>query len=215
MDNVLVSTGKGALGGAGTGAAIGSAILPGIGTILGAIGGGAIGAISGYNKGNDMEDALEKLQAIPAIDPTMVAFRDELAREKKAVESGFTTDFQVARDMIAQTAAGGYSVAKEIAMTNPAMALSLMEGVGAQSDASINKALGTISTKGVSYTQMLLDMISNMSQRNLDVNVFKASQDMAMATAGMKDFNANANAGMMKLLDPEVLSGFKSIITGQ
>jgi len=205
---------QGMLGGVGTGASMGTAIAPGVGTAVGALVGGAIGAFSGAQKSGAMRDATAQLMAIPNVDPMQTAFKDQLYREKKAVESGFTTDFQVARDMIGKSEAGGMSVAAEMAQTNPALALMMMDQVGKGTDTSVNKALGTIGTRGMGYTQMTQDLIDQMSKRKIQVDLLKAQQGMATSTKGMQDFNANANAGMMKLMDPSVMNGFKGLFAG-
>lgn len=223
MDNT--SAIMGGLGGAATGATIGAEIgtmipIPGVGTILGALAGGAIGVIGGNKKQKAVEDAMASIEAIPAIDPNMVNFRDQLSREKRAVESGFSTDFQVARDMISQSEAGGMSVSAELAMTNPSLALMMMNQVSNQTDVSTNKALGTIATKGMGYTQMLSDLIEKISQRELDVEMMKASYKMGNAQANKKDFNANAMA-MLAKFGPKALdmivgtnSGLSSLLSG-
>ncbi|MCX6780130.1 MAG: hypothetical protein NT034_03055 [Candidatus Magasanikbacteria bacterium] len=128
----------------------------------------------------------------------MVQFKDQMAAEKRMVMSGFSTDFQVARDIIGESEAGGMSVAAEIAQTNPALALMAMNQVGNQTDMSVNKALGTMSTQRMGYNEMLSGFIDKISQRQLDVQMMKAGQKMAIATAETKDFNANMNAGMMR-----------------
>lgn len=195
-DNSSMITG--ALGGASTGAAIGSTIFPGVGTIVGALGGALLGGAAGAKKQAAVDNAMEAIQAIPSVDPNMVDFKDQLTREKRSVESGFTTEFQVARDLIGQSEAGGMSVAAEMAMTNPALALMMMSQVGNQSDVAANKALGTIGTKSMGYTQMLGDFVEKISQREIDVNMMKAEYGMAQATASKKDFNANAMALIAK-----------------
>jgi len=190
---------SGALGGASLGAELGSMIpIPGVGTVLGALGGAAVGAIAGSKKKKDVEEAMKAIEAIPAVDPNMIDFRDQLRREKRAVESGFSTEFQVSRDLIGQAEAGGMSVAAEVAATNPALALMLMNQVSGQADVSTNKALATISTKGMGYTQMLGELMDKMSQREIDVNMMKAEYKMGQAMANKKDFNANAMALMAK-----------------
>jgi hypothetical protein len=192
-------TAKGVLGGLGTGASIGSSILPGIGTGVGAVIGAVVGGISGNSKGKAMDEALNELNLIPPVDPNMVAFKDQLFREKKAVESGFTTDFQVARDIIGQSQAGGMSVAAEMALTNPALALLTMGQVTQGADASINKALGTIGTRSMGYTAQIGDLVDKISQRELQVGMMKVTQGMGMATKELSDSNANAGVGLMKL----------------
>jgi hypothetical protein len=208
MADVGMSTAKGALGGMGTGAAMGSALGP-WGTVIGAGVGAIVGGISGNKKAKDMEESLAMLYAIPNVDPNQMMFKDQLYREKKAVESGFSTDFQVARDIIGKSEAGGMSVAAEMAQTNPALALMAMNQVGQGADASVNKALGTIGTKGMGYTQMINDLINQMAQRKTHIDLMKANVSMTQSTQAMQDFNANSNAGMMKLLDPSVIGGFK------
>jgi len=212
MANELLSGLQGGLGGAGTGAMIGSAI-PGVGTVVGALVGGTIGAFSGASKAGAQKDSLAALNAIPNVDPNQTIFKDQLYREKKAVESGFTTDFQVARDIIGKSEAGGMSVASEMAQTNPALALMMMDQVGKGTDTAVNKALGTIGTKGFGYTQMISDIIDKMSQRKIQVDLLKTQSGLAISTKGMQDFNANANAGMMKLMDPSVIGGIKGLFT--
>lgn len=202
---------QGALGGMGTGASLGTALLPGVGTILGALGGSIIGAISGAGKAKAVNDAMASLEAIPSVDPNQLEFKDQLYKEKRAVESGFSTDFQVARDLIGQSEAGGMSVASELAQTNPALALMMMQQVGQGADTAVNKALGTISTRGMGYTQMIGDLINQMAQRKLDVNLFKTQVELGQSTKEMQDFNANSLAGMMKLADPANIAGIKGL----
>jgi hypothetical protein len=215
MANEFASGAQGFLGGMGTGAALGSMIpIPGVGTVVGALLGGTIGAFSGASKAKDQNNALGMLNAIPNVDPNQTMFKDQLYREKRAVESGFTTDFQVARDIIGQQEAGGMSVAAEMARTNPALALMAMDQIGKGSDTAVNKALGTIGTKGMGYTSMIGDLIDKMSQRKIQVDLLKSQSALAISTKGMQDFNANANAGMMKLLDPAVMGGFSSAFSG-
>jgi hypothetical protein len=210
MADQFMSGAQGALGGAGTGAAMGTALLPGVGTVVGALLGGTIGAFSGASKAKDQNNALGMLNAIPNVDPNQTIFKDQLYREKRAVDSGFTTDFQVARDIIGQQEAGGMSVAAEMARTNPALALMSMDQIGKGADTSVNKALGTIGTKSMGYTSMIGELIDKMSQRKIQVDLLKAQSALAISTKGMQDFNANSNAGMMKLLDPSVMGGFKT-----
>ena len=216
MADDLLSGLQGGLGGMGTGASIGAALgtlipVPGLGTALGALIGGGIGAFSGAGKAKDQNKATTALMAIPDVDPNQTMFKDQLYRERKAVSSGFTTDFQVARDIIGQQEAGGMSVAAEMAKSNPALALMSMDQIGKNADNSVNKALGTISTRGMGYTQMIGDLIDNMGKRKTQINIMKATQGMATATQNMQDFNANSNAGMMKLMSPSVINGFKGL----
>jgi hypothetical protein len=208
MANETLSGLQGGLGGMGTGAMLGTALLPGVGTVLGALIGGGIGIASGVNKAGKSNEAMANLMAIPNVDPNMTEFKDQLYREKKAVESGFSTDFQVARDIIGKSEAGGMSVAAEMARTNPALALMTMNQVGQGTDTAVNKALATIGTKGMGYTQMINDLLMKMSQRKIDVDLFKAQVGIAKSTKEMTDFNANSNAGMMNLINPAVMGGF-------
>jgi hypothetical protein len=198
MANVGMSTAQGVLGGAGTGASIGTTFGP-IGAGVGAVLGGIVGGISGNKKAKDINKAMTELQAVPGVDPSQLAFKDQLAREKKAVDSGFSTDFQIARDIIGQSEAGGMSVAAQMAQTNPALALMAMNQVGNQTDMSVNKALGTISTRGMGYTSMMADLVDKMSARDIQVNLLKANAGLGLATKEMTDFNTNMNAGMMQL----------------
>ena len=214
MANQFMSGLQGFAGGAGTGAAMGTAMLPGVGTAIGGLLGGTLGAITGADKANSQNKALGVLNAIPEVDPNQTAFKDQLFREKRAVDSGFTTNFQVARDITGQQEAGGMSVASEMAKSNPALALMTMDQVGKNADTSVNKALGTNATQGMQYTQMIGDTITQMAQRKLSLNLFKGQVGMAQATQGMQDFNSNSNAGMMKLLDPSVTGAFKSLFAG-
>lgn len=188
---------SGALGGAAMGAEIGS-VIPGFGTALGALAGATIGVIGGAKKQKAVDTAMATLQAIPNVDPTQIQFKDQLIREKKMVQSGFSTDFQVARDIIGQSEAGGMSVAAELARTNPALALMTMNQVGNQTDMSVNKSLGTLATKSMGYTSMISDMIDKIAQRKIDVDLMKAEQSLTVANVNKKDFNQNALAAMMR-----------------
>lgn len=201
---------SGALGGAATGATIGSAVLPGIGTVIGALGGAILGGSAGGKKQKAVDSALAALNAIPKVDPLQAQFKDQLVREKQAVRSGFSTDFQVARDIIGQSEAGGFSVAAQLAQTNPSLALSALNQVSNNTDVSVNKALGTIATQNMGYTQLVADQIDRMSQRSLQLSLLKSQYQIAQATADKKDFNQNALAALMKF-GPSALGSLKGM----
>jgi hypothetical protein len=208
FDDMLGGMGSGVGAGASIGATLGS-VVPGLGTVvggavgagLGAIVGGIEGLIKGGKAEKEKKKALAVLNSIPAIDPNMVRFKDQLAREKRMVDSGMSTDFMVARDIAGEMNAGGMSVAAELAMTNPALGLMVMNQSAQNEDASINKALGTLSTKSMGYTEMLSNFIDKISQRELDVNMMKAETGLGIAMTNLKDVNANANAGKMRGLN--------------
>jgi len=182
----------GVMGGAGTGASIGSTILPGWGTAIGAVAGGIWGGVSASGQVADQKEALERLEAIPSFDPMQLNFLDQLKREKRSVESGFTTDFQVAKDLNKQALAGGYSVAEKVGATNPALAISMSRRAGAQYNTGINQALGTISTRGHGLTSSMGELINRISQRRLDLEVLKTSQQLGMATSSLQTSQTNA-----------------------
>lgn len=201
------------LGGFGIGAKLGSMIMPGIGTAIGGFLGGGLGLIGAKNKKKAIDAATNIFAAIPKVDPNMIEFKDQLMAEKRAVTSGFGTDFQVARDIISESQAGGMSVAAEIAQTNPALALIMMNQTSMQADTSLNKALGTISTQKMGYTQLISDYVDKISQRKLDLQMLEATQKMATLTATQKDANANRMAGITQLFDPSVGAGFKDFFS--
>ena len=186
------TVGMGVLGGAGAGAALGSAIFPGVGTAIGAGLGAVIGGISAGRKISARDEALERLEDIPAFDPMQLDFLDRLKREKRAVESGFTTDFQVATDLNKEVLAGGQSVARDVAATNPALAMAIMEKSSQQFGTGINKALGTISTRGLGLTHSIGELINSISQRKLDIEVLKTTQQLGLATDVLQTSNVNA-----------------------
>jgi hypothetical protein len=214
MSNEFMTTAQGALGGLGTGASLGSTVGP-YGTVIGGVIGAVVGGLSGNKKAKQQEEALNQLAAIPNIDPNLTMFRDQLLREKRAVESGFSTDFQVARDIIGKSEAGGMSMAAELAQRNPALALMAMNQVSDGVDSAINKSLGTIGTRSMGYSQMLMDLLYKASQRSADVDIMKASYAMGISSKEMADFNANSNAGMMKLADSSVLGGVAGLFAAK
>jgi hypothetical protein len=209
MANEFMSGAEGGLGGAGIGASIGTALLPGVGTIIGAALGAGIGAAGGVGKAKKSNNALAQLMAVPNVDPNQIAFKDQLAREKRMVDSGMTTDFQVARDIIGESEAGGLSVAAEMAKSNPALALMMMNQTEAGAAGGINKALGTISTRSMGYTQMMGEMVDKISARDIQMSLLKAQTNLGIATKEQSDFNANMMGGMAQLGSPAVASGLQ------
>lgn len=203
------SVATGVLGGAATGASMGSAILPGWGTAIGAVAGGIVGGIDSSNKQKAQDEAMDRLNAIPAFDPMQLDFLDLLKREKRAVESGFTTDFQVAKDLNMQMMAGGLSVAESVGATNPALAFSLSRRVTADANTGINQALGTISSRGMGLTNSMGELINKISQRKLDLEMVKTSQQLGLATDALKTNQENANQWAAKL--PEYADDFKEV----
>lgn len=190
--------GTGALGGAAMGAQLGSMVGP-WGTAIGAVGGAIIGGVSSNNKQNKQDDALERLEGIPTFDPMQLGFLDQLKREKRAVDSGFTTDFQVAKDLNKEAMAGGLSVAESVGSSNPALGISMGRQTSRQFNTGINQALGTISTRGLGLTSSMGEMINRVAQRKLDLEMVKTSQQLGIATDALQTNQVNASQFMATL----------------
>jgi hypothetical protein len=201
----------GILGGAGTGATVGSVAGP-WGTAIGAIGGAIAGGISTGKQLSARDDAMERLEALPMYDPMQLGFLDQLKREKRAVESGYTTDFQVAKDLQKEAMAGGLSVAESVGEVNPALAISMVKGVSQGFSSGVNKSLGTIATKGMGYTQSIGELINLISQRALDVESHKVMQELGLATSDLQTSQTNAAQFAARL--PQYADDF-STVAGQ
>lgn len=181
---------QGVLGGAGAGAAAGSVAGP-WGTAIGAVGGAIIGGVTSANAAGAQDAALERLESIPYYDPLQLEFLDQLTREKRAVESGYTTDFQVARDLNKEMLAGGFSVAEAVGSSNPALAISMTRQAGRQFSTGVNQALGTIATRGAGLTSSIGDLINRIAQRKLDLDVLKTTQELGLATSELQTNQTN------------------------
>jgi hypothetical protein len=211
MASELGSAGLGILGGAGTGAAIGTAIVPGVGTAAGAIIGGVIGGISGASVASNKNKALDRMEAIPGYDPMQIEFLDTLKREKRSIDSGFTTDFQVAKDLNKEMLAGGVSVGQAVGRTNPAYGLQFLNQSMRRYSTGVNQALGTISQRSGMYTQAIGGLIDSIAKRKLDVESYKMAQELGMAMSDMKVFNENMMGSIADL--PATVSGIKADVT--
>lgn len=194
----LGTVGAGVLGGASMGAQLGSIAGP-WGTAIGAVGGAIVGGVTSSNKQNAQDSALDRLEGIPSYDPMQLGFLDQLKKEKRAVESGFTTDFQVARDLNKEALAGGLSVAESVGATNPALAMSMSRQATRQYSTGINQALGTISTRGLGLTNSMGEMINKIAQRKLDLEMVKTSQQLGIATDALQTNQANMSQFAAKL----------------
>lgn len=194
------------------GAQLGSVAGP-WGTAIGAVGGAVIGGVTSAQKQNKQSDALDRLEAIPSYDPMQFEFLDQLSREKRSVESGFTTDFQVAKDLTSQVAAGGQSVAEAVGATNPALALSIGRQASSQFNTGINQALGTISSRGLGLTGSIGEQINRIAQRKLDLEMVKTSQQLGIATDALQTNQVNASQFMAALPEqmPGIISAFGQI----
>jgi hypothetical protein len=149
--------------------------------------GSVVGMVMSYIQQGLSKDSAEKAykefaNSIPAVDPMQVKFKDQLMAEKRAVQSGFSTEFKAGRDIISQTEAGNMSVASELARTSPALALMAMNQASMQSQMGTNKLLGTQGTQVMGYNQQISDLINTIAQRRADTNVLKATQKYAMTT---------------------------------
>lgn len=203
----LQGAGRGAAAGAGMGAMIGTSIFPGIGTATGTIAGAIIGLIGGGITGNKqskaMNTALERVEGISETDPMQLEFLDDLRREKRMVETGMTPEFNVAKDLIQQSAAGAMSMATRF--NNPATSLYFLNTISRGAGQNINQLMGTIGSQRGNYMQALGSYINDISQRKLDVEMYKTTQDLAIATQDKADTKANQN--MMMMLGLSELSG--------
>jgi len=215
MPNTGIDVTKGAVGGAAKGAIIGGSIGGPIGMGVGTVIGGVWGGITAGKKSKAMSQALQRIEDLPMVDPNQVAFQDQLAREKRAVESGFTTDFQVSRDILQQSQAGQLSVASKVGASNPALALSMMAQVNQGFTTGMNQALGTISTRSLAYTTMMGDMVDKIAKRKLDIEVFKAQAQIGQAAAEYKDRVEQTNADLAFGIEkaPEIKEGFTDLIS--
>jgi hypothetical protein len=195
--------GTGAAKGAATGAAIGS-IVPGVGTAIGAGVGAIVGGIAGFFGGRKREKALyedlkstESAEAgITGFDPRLTSFEKELRREKRMVETGMTPEFQVGKDLIERAGAGAMSVATRF--NNPAMAISFMNQIQTGMGTNINKLVGTVGAQRGTYMAAIGDITQKLSQRELDVDVWKATQKRATFTQNLSDRNLNRNMERMQ-----------------
>lgn len=196
----------GALGGAGTGATLGSAIFPGIGTAIGALGGGILGLIQGKKISNEAEGAQNAWDNIPLVDPASSRITDELRRRRRAVESGLTTDVTAGRHAIDRATASGIGVTEQLYGHSPVLGLSmaqrLLRGAGDQTQ----QLLGISGQKEGQYTQMLINHLNQISQRKLDLQTHGAQMRIADATQRTKDFREMSLAGIAML--PELMGDF-------
>jgi len=155
------------------------------------------------------------------VDPMQMDFLDQLVKEKRAVESGFTTDFQVATDLQQQALAGGLSVAESVGATNPALAISMMDKATQGYNTGINQSLGTISTRSLGMMASIGDLINRITQRKLDVTTYKAAQKLGMATDDLKTFKENvfqigaSIPNMVSGLPPMATGGGNTLVAGE
>jgi len=199
--------GRGTASGAGIGASIGTMIAPGLGTAIGAGVGGIIGFFGGRGGAKSTAESLAAAQKgineIAPVDPMQTAFLDELRREKRMVETGMTPEFSVARDLIRQAEAGASNIATRF--NNPATALYFLNTINRGAGANVNKLIGTISSQKGGYMQAIGQLIGDISQRKLDVDVYKKTQELAVSTQNYSDMISNQN--MMMMMGVNALTG--------
>ncbi len=195
----MATIGMGALGGAGTGAAMGSAIFPGIGTAIGAGIGAIVGGLSAKKRQDALKKATEGIENIPLVDPTQTEFADQIRREKRAIQSGFTTDFTAGKQVIDDATAAGMDVSSRVFAQNPALAIASMTRVQRQAGRQTSELFGIQGQKLGQYNQMLMDTINRIAQRKLDLSMHKGQQKLGMATQQYSDFQQNTRAGMFML----------------
>jgi len=195
MPDVFGSAITGALGGAGTGARIGGSILPGVGTAVGAGVGGIIGAITGAGAAKNVNTAMERVEDIPSVDPTETAFLDELRKEKRLIEAGLTPEFQVGKDLMLKAQASATNVATRF--NNPATALMFLENINRGFGTNVNKLIATIGAQRSGYLDAIGELTSRIAQRKLDVEMYKTTQGLGMATQEFADTRMNALMGTM------------------
>jgi len=197
------SAGRGLITGATTGASVGAelgSLVPGgtlIGAGIGTVIGGLIGAISGNKKGKNAEAALTNIMNLPAVDPTQVSYLDELKLQRRAIESGYSTEYQAAKDVLLQSTAGMTQSLTQMAAGNPVAALDYVMKLQGGLGSNMNKILSGIITRSDLYLANIGQLINEITQRKLDVQSYKAAQNMALAANDLSTFNQNANALLM------------------
>lgn len=225
MPNIAHATwegaGTGATRGAGIGASIGS-VVPGVGTAIGAgigaVVGGVAGLFSGRSKAKELYEQQKQtegaMEEISGFDPRLTSFEKELRREKRMVETGMTPEFQVGKDLIERAGAGAMTVASRF--NNPAMAISFMNQIQTGIGTNINKMIGTVGAQRGQYLAAIGDITQKLSQRELDVDVWKATQKRATFTQNLSDYNLNTNMARMHALSnlPGAVSQITSLFDG-
>ncbi len=214
-----------------TGAAMGTAVLPGIGTAIGAGLGAIVGFFGGRGKAKSAYADLQASESAfgqakqtalePIPDPGFADFGRELRREKRMVETGMTPEFQTAKDLLERTSAQQATVGMKY--SSPAMAMSFMKQSGIQMGANINKLLGMTGSQRTEYNQQMMNVMSVLyqkgekeSQRKLDVDLWEAIQTKADYAQSTSTMMQNRNMMNMQALSelPGVATDVMSMFGG-
>lgn len=203
----------GRLGGAGVGAQIGSAIYPGIGTLLGAVGGGLIGGRAMDRATGETEQAMERLEDIPLVDPTTHTITDQLRREQRAVQAGLTTDVAAGREAIDRTTAQGRTMVQRMYGHSPALTLASMRQIQRGAGEQTRELYGMAGQRAEGYTQLLTEHMRQLSQRRLDLQMHRAQQELGMATQRESDTRdmVMGGIGMFPELTGEIGEGARDL----
>jgi len=173
--------GQDILGGATQGAITGTAVDPGLGTAIGAVGGGLLGLGSGL-----MKNAANK--KLPGPEPMQVSLLQDLERRAANARTGSAYAGDMA-EISAEQGAGARALANSGA--TGLQQYGLLQRMLAEKK---NKVLGQAQNTELAYKTAQTGLTDQIAQRNLYLNMIKnrdqAAQNASNSQAGMQSFQA-------------------------
>lgn len=173
--------GQDILGGATQGAITGTSVDPGLGTAIGAVGGGLLGLGSGL-----MKNAANK--KLPGPEPMQVSLLQDLERRAANARTGSAYAGDMA-EISAEQGAGARALANSGA--TGLQQYGLLQRMLAEKK---NKVLGQAQNTELAYKTAQTGLTDQIAQRNLYLNMIKnrdqAAQNASNSQAGMQSFQA-------------------------
>jgi len=210
---------QGAMTGAGVGAQVGSVFgAPGvlIGSGVGALIGGVVGGTSARKKTREVNKALSNVYALNPIDISQIDYIDKLNAQKRAIESGFTNEYQAAKQTLLEQSALSTDALVGLSSGNPVAAMDYIMRMNAGIGNNMNKLLTSVSGRADNYLTAIGAAVNDIAEKKFQTELYKASQGLAMATDNYSTFRQNMNAvstysGMEGM--SEIINALKTVLT--
>ncbi len=183
--------GLGILGGATSGAMMGTEISPGWGTAIGAVLGGVVGGFEGgAKKKRDSENQL------PLTDPYQINMLNDLKRKQRSLETG-TAD-QAQQDMIKQAGTKAMDNIVKLSGGNIGMATSQINAAQRATGKNMNELFSQMSAESFKMDELMEGLVGKIANRKLQIQAYEKGQANVTAAQNKQNVMQNLMAAYAK-----------------
>ncbi len=166
------------------GAALGSVLVPGAGTVAGAQLGASLGAATGAGIEGLAQQGKANRLAPPAVDPLQIQLYQQLEQQKKQLEAG--TAYQAQQDVLKQAGLRGMEAVSKITGGDVGATINAMKTMARATGRNLNELYSSMNLEGLKLTSQMESLAEKIANRKLGLQMAEKVQAQARATAASK-----------------------------